>query len=133
MVGTKPSCRARNATGEPCRATPLRDQDVCFWHSPEFAAEATEARRLGGIRRRREGTLAGAYELEGLASVADLRRVLEIAAYDALGLDNSVARVRALTAIVQTGARLLEVGDFEERLLALESTVHPRMPQRRTA
>ena len=126
MVGIKPSCGARNAAGEPCRATPLRGQDVCFWHSEDHAAEAAEARRLGGLRRRREGALAGAYGLDSLASVPDLRRLLEIASYDALGLENSVARVRALTAIVQVGARLLETGEIEERVATLEATVQAR-------
>jgi hypothetical protein len=121
MVSKKATCRARNAGGEPCGAPPLHGQKKCFWHSAEHAAEAAEARRLGGMRRRREGTLAGAYELESLASVPDLRRLLEIASYDALGLENSVARVRALTAIVQVGARLLETGEIEERVAALEA------------
>jgi len=105
MVGGR-SCREQNARGEPCNATVLRGEAVCFWHSPDHAQEATEARRLGGLRRRREGTLHGAYDFDGLGTVADLRRLLEIAALDALSLDNSVARVRALTAIVQVGARL---------------------------
>ncbi|MGE3793038.1 MAG: hypothetical protein AB7I38_03780 [Dehalococcoidia bacterium] len=115
-----------NASGAPCQATPLRDQGVCFWHSPEHVAEAAEARRLGGLRRRREGTLAGAYELESLASTSDLRRLLEIAAFDGLGLESSIARVRALTAIVQVGARLLETGELEQRLANLEATVEGR-------
>jgi hypothetical protein len=50
-----------------------------------------------------------------LASTPDLRRLLEIAAYDALSLENSVLRVRAITAIVTVGARLLETGELEER------------------
>lgn len=125
MVATR-RCRSRNGAGEPCGATTLRDADVCFWHSPEHAQEATEARRLGGLRRRREGTLAGAYEFEGLGSTDALRRVLEIAALDALGLDNSIARVRALTAVVQVGARLLEVGEVESRVEALEAALRPR-------
>ena len=125
MVGTR-TCRARNARGEPCNATALRDQDVCFWHDPDHAQEAAEARRLGGLRHRREGALHGAYDFDGLGTVTDLRRLLEIAALDALGLDNSVARVRALTAIVQVGARLLEVGEFEDRLAALESAIRQR-------
>jgi hypothetical protein len=123
----RPSCREHNAAGEPCRATPLHDQDLCFWHSPEHATEATEARRLGGLRRRREGALSGAYEIESLASTPDLRRLLEVAAFDALGLENSVARVRAITAIVQVGARLLETGEIEERVAALEATVRSRV------
>ena len=126
MVGNR-GCRGRNASGEPCNATALRDQEFCFWHSPEHVQDATEARRLGGLRRRREGTLAGAYDFEGLGSTEALRRVLEIATLDALGLESSVARVRALTAIVQVGARLLEVGELEARLEALEAAVRPRL------
>jgi hypothetical protein len=99
---------------------------LCFWHSPDHESEAAEARRLGGLRRRREGALSGAYELDSLASAPDLRRLLEIAAFDALGLDNSVARVRALTAIVQVGARLLETTEIEERVSALEAAMAAR-------
>jgi len=105
----------------------MRAVPFCFWHSPEHAQEAAEARRLGGLRRRRKGTLAGAYEFDGLATTGDLRRVLEIAALDALGLDNSIARVRALTSIVQVGARLLEVAELEERLAHLEEAMGPRL------
>ena len=46
---------------------------------------------------------------------------------DALALDNSVARVRALTAIVQVGSRLLEVGELDERLKAIEGALGPRL------
>lgn len=129
MLGHR-GCTARNARGEPCNATTLRDEDLCFWHSPDHAQEAAEARRLGGLRHRREGTLHGAYAFDGLASLTDLRRLLEIAALDALALDNSVARVRALTAIVQVGARLLEVGELEQRVLALEAVLQPRIERK---
>jgi hypothetical protein len=124
---TQHRCRELTARGEPCRATPLRDRDQCFLHAPEHAAEAMEARRLGGLRRRREGTLAGAYDFDGLSTVPDLRRLLEVAAVDALGLDNSIARVRALTALVQVGARLLEVGELEPRIAVLESLLERRI------
>ena len=127
MVMPEARCTAITEGGERCRARPLHGGAFCFWHSSETTQDATEARRLGGLRRRREGTLAGAYEFEGLATTSDLRRVLEIAALDALGLENSVARVRSLTAIVQVGARLLEVGELESRLEALETAVRPRL------
>ena len=125
MVGGR-TCKARNVRGQPCNATSLRDQDFCFWHAPDRAPEAAEARRLGGLRRRREATLAGAYEFAGLTTTPDLRRLLEIAALDCLGLENSIARARALTAIVQVGARLLEVGELEDRLAALEAAFASR-------
>lgn len=42
------------------------------------------------------------------ANVASVRRVLEIAVLDALGLDNSLARSKVLIGAVATAAKLLE-------------------------
>lgn len=70
--------------------------------------------------------VAGAYEFDGLSDVPSIRRLLDIAAFDTLQLDNSVARNRALTAIVQTAARLLETGELESRIEALESALGSR-------
>ena len=92
-------------------------------HSPEYAEEIAEARRLGGLRRRREVAVACAYEFNGLVAVADLRRLLEIAALDTLGLENSIARARTLGYLVGVAAKLLEVGELEERLAYLEAAV----------
>jgi len=71
---------------------PLHDRPYCFAHDPERAADAAEARRLGGARRRKEGTIAIAYDLPGLDSVEGIRRVFEIARTDLLGLDNTINR-----------------------------------------
>ncbi len=120
-------CRATKDNGEPCRAAPLSDSDYCLMHSPEHQEEVAEARRLGGLRRRREATVAGAYDFEGLAAVADIRRLLEIAVTDTLELQNSVARSRTLAYLAQTALRLLEVGELEERVAALEAAVEPRV------
>jgi hypothetical protein len=95
-------------------------------HAPEYAQEAQEARRLGGLRRKREVTVAGAYDFEGLETVPHLRRLLEIAAMDALALDNGLGRVRALIAVVGSGTKLIEVGELEERLTVLEQAVLKR-------
>ncbi len=122
------ACNFAKDDGERCRAPPLHDGEFCFAHDPAHAEEMAEARRLGGLRRRREHAVAGAYDIEGLDDVGQLRRVLTIAALDLLGLDNSIGRARALIAVVGSGAKLLEVGDFEERLTALEATVQPRRP-----
>ena len=59
--------------------------------SSENAEELAEARRLGGLRRRREVAVSGAYEFAGLESVGDIRRILEVAVLDTLGLENSIA------------------------------------------
>ena len=98
----------------------------CLWHDPDHAQEAAEARRLGGLRRRRERTVAVAYDLEGLESVPQIRRVLEIATTDTLSLENSVARNRALIASATAAAKLLETGELEERVESLEAAVRSR-------
>jgi hypothetical protein len=104
----------------------MHENDFCFWHSPEHAEEAANARRLGGQRRRRESTLAGAYDVEGLDTVASIRRVIEIVTFDALGMDNSVARGRLLIAAMQAATKLLETGELEQRVAELEAAVKPR-------
>ena len=104
-----------------CRAAPVKDGDHCFWHSPEYAEDVAEARRLGGLRRRREVAVSGAYEVNGLETVGDLRRLLVIASLDTLSLENSIARARTLGYLVGVAGKLLETGELEERLAALEA------------
>jgi hypothetical protein len=128
MLMADRTCKARNEKGAPCRQAALLEGDFCFWHSPDHAQEAAEARRLGGLRRRREKAVAGPYEFGGLGSVEQVRRLLEIAALDTLGLENSIARSRTLAYLAQVSLKLLEVGELEERVRALESLLLPRLP-----
>ena len=105
----------------------MHDSSFCFWHSPEHAEEAAKARSLGGQRRRRESTLAGAYEIDALDSVAGIRRVLEIVTFDALGMEASTARLRVLIAAMQSATKLLETGELEQRLERVEQALGPRL------
>ena len=109
----------------------MRGSTFCFWHDPAHEADAAEARRLGGIRRRRESTVQGAFEIESTDTVASLQRILDIAAIDLLSLENSVARNGKLVTLVLAGARLLEVGLLSERIEALETSLGPRLAEQR--
>jgi hypothetical protein len=120
-------CTAVKSDGQACRMAPLHERPFCFAHDPERAAEAAEARRLGGLRRRKEGTIAVAYDLPGLDTVEGIRRLLDIAVVDGLSLDNSIARLRALISIATAATNLLKVAELEARLAALEA-VHDRQP-----
>jgi hypothetical protein len=120
------ACKAIKEDGSRCQAAPLQDSDFCLFHSPDHAKEAAEARRLGGLRRRKEKTVAGAYDIDGLNDVPKIRRLLEIAVFDTLALENSVARSRTLAYLAQIALKALEVGEFETRLEALEATMGPR-------
>ena len=121
------TCRAIAAGGGQCRAAPLRESDWCLWHSPDHAAEVTEGRRLGGLRRRREVAISGAYDFDGLESVTHIRRLIEVAALETLGLENSLSRSRTLVYIAQVALKALEVGELEDRLAAVEATLRPRI------
>ena len=120
------SCSQVMPDGQLCRAGPGVDRPFCFAHDPERAADAAEARRLGGLRRRREGTIVTAYDLPGLDSVAGIRRLLEIVVTDAVGLENGIARLRVIIAAASAATGLLKVGELEDRITILEAAVNRR-------
>jgi hypothetical protein len=131
-VRFKRRCKATVAlTGEDCRQAPLREKDYCFWHDPENEEAAMEARRLGAQRAKREHSVAAAMEIDGIESIKDLRRVLEVVLFDSLALQNGVPRNRLLVSLVQAGATLLKDGEFEERLNAIEGVLGDRLKEKR--
>lgn len=70
--------RGRGAGGR----RPGRSRCLCVhWAAAGWpsrgAEEVAEARRLGGQRRRRERVVSGAYDFDGLGSVATIRRPAE--------------------------------------------------------
>ncbi len=121
------ACTGLTKTGERCGAPPMHEDEFCFWHSPAHIEEAAAARKLGGQRRRRESTLAGAYEVGPLNTVGGIRRALEIVTFDGLGTEISIGRGRLLISAVQALTKLLEVGELEQRVTDLELAVKPRI------
>jgi hypothetical protein len=120
-------CKAKTDKGESCRAMPMRERDYCVFHDPDHAEVVAQARSAGGQRRKREATLATAYDFQGLTSIDEIRRLVEVAAYDALGLDNSINRVRALGYLAQVATTLLEKGEHEDLARAIEAALGPRL------
>ena len=117
---TERQCIFHLPSGRQCKAAPLKDGEFCGVHSPERAKDVQEARRLGGLRRKRESTISSAYQFESLDSVDGIRRIVLIAVLDALSMENSMSRVRTLAYLAQVVLRMLEVGEIEERVAALE-------------
>lgn len=114
------TCLGERPDGQRCRSWAIRGEPYCLWHSPDREEEAADARRLGGLRRRREKAVSGAYDFAGLDSIPAIRRILEIATIDTLGLDNSIVRSRTLISAAVAAAKLLETGELEARLATLE-------------
>jgi hypothetical protein len=102
------ACSYSHPDGRRCGAPRLKSGTLCYWHDPDTNDEAREASRLGGLRRRREKTIAGAYDVAGLDDVASVRRVLEIAVLDVLGLDNSIARSKVLAVLAAAAMKVIK-------------------------
>lgn len=113
-------CAATTGRGVPCRAFAVRDSDFCFHHAPERREEAAEARRLGGLRRRKERALGTIYAIADLSTLEDIRRLLQIAAQDSLALTNTWDRNRTLNQIAQTALKVQEAKEQEARITLLE-------------
>jgi hypothetical protein len=114
-------CQAAGRDGRPCKAAPLVDGVLCFFHAPETAPEAAEARRVGGLKRRREKTVEVLYGLDGLDGVARLGRVLDFVILETLRLDNGLGRNRTLLLAVRAGMEFVRSTDHEARLTAVET------------
>jgi hypothetical protein len=84
MLGA--ACTATRGDGRACRATPMRDEPFCFWHAPETAEEAAEARRLGGLHRRKKKSVAAVFGFGGLRTIGDNQASLETAAIETLAI-----------------------------------------------
>jgi len=120
------TCSYVKENGQPCGAGPMHDDEFCFWHSPKTAEDAAEARRLGGLRRRKEHAVSGAYDFEGLRTVEDIRRFLEIVALDTLTLENSARRTHAAARIASVALLAVDKGELEQALRTLETARRPR-------
>lgn len=127
MLMAERRCEGLNDAGQPCGQAPLRDDTLCFWHSPTTVEAAAEARRAGGLNKRREHTLATVYEFEGLDSVEHIRRLFEVAGFEALALPAGTHKCRILVQVGLAGLRALGVGDHEERLQEIEAVLNPRL------
>jgi len=95
-------------------------------HDPRLARERAEARRLGGLRRRREKATSEVYAWGGLGKLREVQRILEVAVVDTLGLENSPARSRTLGYLASLSLKTLEIGELEERVAALERLLSER-------
>lgn len=113
-------CAQVKHDGSRCGAYAVQGSTFCFHHSPDHRAEAEEARRLGGERKRKEHAQETIYDFAGLESVDDIRRLLEIATHDTLRLKNGWQRNRTLNQIARTARQLLETGELEQRVAILE-------------
>lgn len=122
------SCNYITRSGGRCRAQALGGESWCSLHHPRNQDRIAAGRRQGGARRRRSTTTPA--DPMPLDSAENVRAVLEVALTDALNLDPSVGRVRAVVSVAAEAARLLERHDLEQRLSELEAAIAAQLPAR---
>jgi hypothetical protein len=119
-------CTYEMSDGLACQAPALRGKTVCYWHDPDKAEEAAEARRIGGMHRRKAKSVATIYDFAGLRTVESAQRLMETAALETLALENSIQRNRTLISAASGAGKLIEAGDLSARLAAVEAAVGPK-------
>jgi hypothetical protein len=120
-------CTYEMVDGLACRAPALRGKTVCYWRDPDKADEAADARRVGGMHRRKAKSVATIYDFAGLRTVESAQRLLETAAIETLALENSIARNRTLISAAAGAGKLIEAADLDARLAAVEAAVGPKV------
>ena len=91
--------------------------------------EVQEARRLGGLRRKREATLFTAYDLLPLNTAAGIQRLIELIMTDTVGMESGIARNRLLISLALAALDALKTSELEQRVITLERMVNSNNKQ----
>lgn len=111
-------CGRTKPTGDPCLMAPLVASDYCWAHDPLRGKERAEARRKGGLNRRTPTSMS-TVALQ-LRDVEAIQRLLEDTIGDTLLQENSAQRSRTIGYLLGLALRIVEVGELEQRISALE-------------
>jgi hypothetical protein len=121
------SCKGENKDGSPCRATPLSDQDFCFFHSPnrdrERKAAKSKAGKVTALRFQGLEHLPADgpdFELKGVEDCKVLlERIINLTVKGKLAhqISNCVGQLLGVY------LRSHESGEIERRLKALEERI----------
>jgi 5-methylcytosine-specific restriction endonuclease McrA len=119
-------CKAKTLDGRRCGGYAIEDSEYCFTHDPTKEDERDEAHRRGGENRPRP-IHAMEYPADlDVKSAAGLLSLMEHTIKDTWTLETSVARGRTLGYLAQVQKGILEVGQIEPRLAALEQVLKTR-------
>jgi len=125
-------CQLVKGSGEACGAFAVTSSDFCFQHDPSSQEKATDAHRLGGLRRKREKSVGTSYRLGDLRTFDAQWRLLEIAATDALALENSPARIRLLLGTLREVRELQRLDGIRQREARREAEAAEPRPKEKS-
>ena len=109
-------CQATKQNGEPCPSPALNDRPFCFAHDPQRAKERRQAQAKGGRNK------SNVIRLRNLAPprLLPIYDKLEQALEEVHSGKLSPAQAGAMAQLARALAAILQAGEFEERLRALE-------------
>ena len=110
-------CSATRINGEQCRATALPNRPQCFAHDPDNKELAMAARRKGGANR----STARRVQKRMPREMSDIVEIIEAALGAVLTSKVTPSQGHAVASLVSAWVRLHELGEFTQRLDALEA------------
>lgn len=126
-------CKATTQSGQPCEMACLANSDWCFAHAPEKGRERAAARKRGGLNRRAPAPSGDQIPPTDLRDVRSIQELLERVVTDTLAQENSAQRSRTIGYLAGLLLKAVEVGEFEARLAAIESSLGDEPKTRRVA
>jgi hypothetical protein len=109
---------------------PLTGSPWCFTHSPERGAARAQARTRGGQSRRTPVAMEPPDQPPQLRDVPGIQIQLERAFLDTLLQSNGAQRSRTLGYLLGIALRIVEVGELEARIAAIEQRFRDLEPRR---
>ena len=116
-------CRGKTKTGQPCSA-PAGASGYCMFHDPALGRKRAAGRKRGGERHRTPHAGNTDNLPKSVRTLDDVLAVLDYALAEAIPLENSVPRGRLLVSLSQAFIEAIKVGEFEQRIAALESRLN---------
>lgn len=117
-------CKAIKNNGQACQSFTVAGSEYCFSHDPDLREKRQKARRAGGKARHGRRITWSDDDLRAnvsIRSVGDVLALLERATMDELSLENSHSRNRTIASLAAAALKALEVGELEQRIVALEA------------
>lgn len=118
-------CKAKTKNGKPCLGYAIEGSKFCFTHEPKRAAERAIAHRRGGEHHPSQNDTPFPENINP-RTAEGLLGLMEHVIRDTWGIESSLARSRTLGYLAQIQKGVLEIGELEQRIAALETTLKER-------
>ena len=119
-------CKAKTNSGGPCKAQARQGGQYCFTHDPASGKARATARKLGGKRNRTPHAGQADILPVTVATIAQATKILDYALAEIIPMENSIARGRLLIALVAGYINAFQVGELENRIMAIETALKAR-------